>query len=113
MTSPEARASSDVHADGDGPLWAAILASGIGAFAMGFVVILNEAGVFVAPSLYGPSGGVSGRTTVAVVVWLVAWAVLHRRWRSRSVGARRIRVVTLLLIGLGLVGAFPPVWSIF
>ena len=113
MTTPDPRSAEVAAADGDGPLWAAILASGIGAFAMGLVVILNEAGIYGAPSLYGPSGGVSGRTTIAVIVWLVAWGVLHRRWRSRRVGARRIRFVTLLLIGLGLVGAFPPVWSIF
>jgi hypothetical protein len=97
----------------NGSVWAAILASGIGAFALGLVVLLNEAGVFAAPSLYGPSGGVSGRTTIAVVVWLVAWAVLHSRWKHRRVEARRIRAVTLLLIALGLVATFPPVWSVF
>ena len=113
MATPDPRSSAEAAAGGDGPLWAAILASGIGAFAMGFVVILNEAGIFAAPSLYGPSGGVSGRTTIAVIVWLVAWAVLHRRWRNRSVGARRVRAITLLLIGLGLVASFPPVWAIF
>ena len=113
MVTSDPRPSSDAAVDGDGTLWAAILASGIGAFTMGLVVILNEAGVYAAPSLYGPSGGVSGRTTIAVMVWLVAWGILHWRWRYRSVGARRIRAVTLLLIGLGLVGAFPPVWAIF
>jgi hypothetical protein len=56
---------------------------------------------------------VSGRTTIAVVVWLVAWAVLHSRWKHRRVEARRIRAVTLLLIALGLVATFPPVWSVF
>ena len=113
MATPDPRSPAEAAAGGDGPLWAAILASGIGAFAMGLVVILNEAGVYAAPSLYGPSGGVSGRTTIAVVVWLVAWAVLRWRWRDRRVEPRRIRAVTLLLIGLGLVGAFPPVWAIF
>ena len=103
----------NTESDANGSVWAAILASGIGAFAMGLVVILNEAGVFAAPSLYGPSGGVSGRTTIAVVVWLVAWVVLHSRWKDRRVDARRVRAVTLLLIGLGLVATFPPVWAVF
>jgi hypothetical protein len=99
--------------DANGSVWAAILASAIGAFAMGLVVILNEAGVFAAPSLYGPSGGVSGRTTIAVVVWLVAWAVLHSRWKDRGVDGRRVRAIALLLVGLGLVATFPPVWAVF
>lgn len=37
---------------------AAYLAAGIGAFAMGLFVILSEADVFTAPSLYAPAGGV-------------------------------------------------------
>jgi hypothetical protein len=49
-----------------------MLAAGIGAVAMGFFVILNEAGVFAAPALYGPAGGVTGRTTFATLVWLAA-----------------------------------------
>ena len=50
----------------NGATMAAILSAGIGAFAVGFVVILNEAGLFTAPALYGPAGGVSGRTTIAI-----------------------------------------------
>jgi hypothetical protein len=113
MATPDHPISAEAAADLNGSLWAAILASGVGAFAMGLVVILNEAGIFAAPSLYGPAGGVSGRTTLAVVVWLVAWAALHRRWRNRQVETPRIRALTLLLIGLGLVAAFPPLWAIF
>jgi hypothetical protein len=99
--------------EADGSVWAAILASAVGAFAMGLVVILNEAGVFAAPSLYGPAGGVSGRTTIAAVVWLVTWAVLHSRWKDRRVQGRRVRAWALALIGLGLVASFPPVWAMF
>jgi hypothetical protein len=43
--------------DVNGAAMAAILSSGIGAFAMAFFVILNEAGLFTAPTLYGPAGG--------------------------------------------------------
>ena len=97
----------------NGPLWAAILASGIGAFAVGLLVILNEAGVFEAPGLYAPAGGVSGRTTFAVVIWLIAWAALHRSWRNRDVDGGRITTIAAVLIVLGLIGTFPPVWSVF
>lgn len=96
----------------NGAALAAFVAAGIGAFAMGFFVILNEAGLFTAPALYGPAGGVSGRTTFAVAVWLIAWAVLHRRWKWRHIESRRLQAVTLLLIALGLLLTFPPVWKL-
>ena len=97
----------------NGAALAAILAGGIGAFAMGLVVILNEAGLFAAPSLYAPAGGVSGRTTIAVAIWLIAWAVLHSRWKSRQVEDRPVHAATLALIALGIVLCLPPVWKLF
>jgi hypothetical protein len=101
------------HARGsDGATLAAILAAGIGSFAVGFFVILNEAGILTAPSLYGPAGGVSGRTTLAAVTWLVAWAILHLRWRRGAPDAARVLTLTLVLVGLGLVATFPPVWRL-
>jgi hypothetical protein len=96
----------------NGPALASWLAAGIGSFAMGFVVILNEAGIFVAPSLYAPAGGVSGRTTIAVAVWLVAWGVLHARWRQRAIDPARVHAVVFLLIALGAIGTLPPVWAL-
>lgn len=97
----------------NGQALAAALAAGIGAFALGLLVIANEAGIFTAPSLYPPSGGLSGRSTFAVVAWLIAWGVLHARWRDREVAASRVLGWTLLLVGLGVVLNFPPVWGLF
>jgi len=97
----------------NGSAMAAVMAAGVGAFAVGAFVILNESGLLPAPTLYGPAGGVSGRTTMAAVTWLIAWAFLHRRWRARDVPIRRVLVATLVLIALGLLATFPPVWSIF
>jgi hypothetical protein len=97
----------------NGAALAAFLAAGIGAFTMGLVVILNEAGLFAAPSLYPPAGGVTGRTAIAVAIWLIAWAVLHRRWKDREIAPRRVNLLTLVLIGLGILLTFPPVWSLF
>lgn len=97
----------------NGAAEAAFLAAGIGALTMGTVVLLNEAGLLSVPSLYRPAGGVTGRTTLATIVWLVAWAVLHRRWKGREIEPGRIHALTLLLIALGLLGTFPPVWSLF
>lgn len=96
----------------DGPTMAAVLGAGIGALAVGLFVILHAAGLFSAPSLYGPAGGVSGRTTLAAVVWLTAWAVLHGRWKDREIAARPVFGLTLALVVLGLLATFPPVWGI-
>lgn len=96
----------------NGAAVAAFLAAGIGAFAMGVVVILNETGIFAAPSLYAPSGGVSGRTTIAVVIWAIAWGVLHAKWNGRTVEPGRVYVATLVLTGIGVLLCFPPLWGL-
>jgi hypothetical protein len=97
----------------NGPALAAVLGAAIGAFAMGLIVLLNEAGIFSVPALCAPAGGVSGRTTLAVVVWLIAWAVLHARWKDRDIGFRRVAGASLLLIALGMLGTYPPLWAVF
>lgn len=96
----------------NGVAMAAVLAGGIGAFALGLFVILNEAGIYAAPSLYGPTGGLSGRSTFAVAVWLVAWGILHARWRDRDVAGGRVLAWSLALVGLGVLMTFPPVWAL-
>jgi len=97
----------------NGGALAAVLAAGIGALAMGLFVIANEAGVFTAPSLYGPTGGLSGRSTFAVATWLIAWGILHARWRDRNVAADRVLAWALVLVSLGVAMTFPPIWGLF
>jgi hypothetical protein len=99
----------------DGASLAAVFAAGIGAFAMGLFVVLHVVGLYSAPGLYGPAGGVSGRTAFAVLVWLVAWALLHRRWRTKvpaPEGVGRVIAATVALVVLGLVATFPPLWEL-
>jgi hypothetical protein len=96
----------------NGAAMAAVLGAGIGSFAMGAFVLANEAGIYTAPALYGPAGGLSGRSTFAVAVWLVAWAVLHARWRGGAVAAGPVFVWTLVLIATAAVALFPPVWGL-
>ena len=95
-----------------GAALAAFLAAGIGAFAMGFFVILHEAGLFSAPALYAPAGGLSGRTTFATLTWLIGWAVLHGRWKNRQIELGGVRAATLVLIAVGVLLSFPPVWQL-
>lgn len=97
----------------NGAALAAFVAAGIGAFAMGLISLLNAAGVLPVPTLYAPAGGVTGRTTLAVLIWLIAWAVLHSRWKSRDLATGRSHAVAVVLTLLGILFAFPPVWALF
>lgn len=96
----------------DGASLAAVMAAGIGAFAMGFFVIIHEAGIYSAPSLHAGAGGLSGRSTFAVITWLVAWAVLHGRWKAGGPGSATVLRWTLILAVIGVVLCFPPVWGL-
>jgi hypothetical protein len=113
MTTGSRQVEAEREEASNGAALASFLGAGIGAFAMGFFVLINEAGIFVAPSLYGPSGGVSGRTTFAAAAWLIAWFVLHSRWKGRRIESWRVHAVTFVLMGLGILGTFPPVWGLF
>ena len=95
----------------NGPGAAAILSAGIGCFLVGFFFLLAEASP-VAKSFftfYKPTGALSGKTTVAVVVWLLVWFILARAWRRRNVSMWWVNVVAFSLLALSLLLTFPPV----
>ena len=107
-----ARSQLPALAGTNGAAMAAVLGAGIGSLAMGAVVLLNEVGLFAVPALYGPAGGVTGRTTFAAIVWLLAWGVLHARWRSREVAHGPVFAWTVALVALAILATFPPVWGL-
>lgn len=92
---------------------AALLAAGVGCFALGLVTIVAEknSGIDAALRFYGPTGDISGITTVAAVCWLLAWVGLHVQWRRREVPLGKAFAVALVFIALGLGGTFPPVYQ--
>lgn len=96
----------------NGSAMAAFMGVGVGSFAMGVLVILNEAGIFAAPPLYAPAGGVTGRTTLATIAWLIGWGLLHYRWKGREIAPARVFPITLVLIALGILATFPPLWKL-
>ncbi|HZA00050.1 MAG TPA: hypothetical protein VE575_14920, partial [Acidimicrobiales bacterium] len=63
----------------EGPIAAAILAGGVGCLALGVLTTLAEASTAIHDwlELSSDVGPLAGMTVVAVIVWLVAWAVLH------------------------------------
>lgn len=97
----------------NGAALAAFLGAGIGALGLGLVVFLNELGAFEVPAIYAPSGGVTGRTAAGVVIWIVAWAVLHGRWKDRRMESSGLFALSLVLVAAGVLLCFPPLWHLF
>jgi hypothetical protein len=99
----------------EGAISAAILATGVGATALGVVTVLAEASTTVKDALAWSTavGPLSGKTAVAVIVWLLSWVVLHIVLRNRSTETGRTLTITLVLIALGVLGTFPPFFQLF
>jgi hypothetical protein len=97
----------------NGSAMAAFMGGGIGAFVLGLVVFLNETGAVSLPVLYAPAGGLSTRVALGVVLWLVAWGILHSRWRNREIVPGPVYKTTTILIVLGIIATFPPFLGLF
>ncbi len=98
-----------------GPAAAAILAAAVGVFVIGLLTTLNEAvdGLSRYLNWWSPAGPLTGKTGVGVIVWLLTWAALGARYRGASVDMGRIARWSWLLILLGLLLTFPPVFERF
>ena len=99
----------------NGPAAAAILASGVGSLALGLFTTLAQAitPVGSALNLYDPVGPLSGKTTGAEVLWLVAWGFFHVLWKDQQVDFAKVFFVALIMIALGLLGTFPLFFEAF
>ena len=93
----------------NGAAAAAILAAGIGSFVLGLLTTLAAASKLLGNTLalYGPVGPLSGKTTVAVVLWLIAWVLLYVTWKNRQVNFGLVFIGTLILTALALLGTVP------
>lgn len=99
----------------NGPAAAAILAAGIGIFATGLMTTLAEAWEGLSNALIWsvPVGPLSGKTGVGVIVWLIAWAALASAYAGKDVEIAKVTRWAWLLIVLGLLLTFPPVFGLF
>jgi hypothetical protein len=97
----------------NGPAAAALLAGGIAAVVYGIIIILSEGIAAVATALnwYNPAGPLSGKTTLAVIVWLVIWAVLGNQWKDKDVDFPRMANTALILLVVGVLLTVPPVFD--
>ena len=100
----------------NGGSWAAVLAAGIGCAAVGLFTDLAEGSktVAVALTFSKPVGDLSGKTTLGIACWLIAWGLLHRSWRNRHFASpRRVAVLTAVLVFVALIAVFPPFFDLF
>jgi hypothetical protein len=115
MNTPDTIASTNVHALMNGSGAAAVLAAGIGSFALALLAVAGDKSVAIKNSLvfYKPTGVLSGVTTVAILIWIFTWGILEWRWRKRTVAAGRIIAVALSLLGVAILLTFPPIADLF
>jgi len=94
----------------NGPGAAAVLAAGIGCAAIGILDLAGDASEAIGRLLnfYNPTGTLSGVTTVAIMVWLVTWFALNRRWHTRTVAMAKINLAAFALVAIGFLLTFPP-----
>lgn len=99
----------------DGPFAAALLATGIGCFLLGLLTTLAEVsgGFRMLLNFYNPVGPLSGKTTYAVVLYAISWAVLHYVWKGRDNMVRLVLRPFVVLTLLGLLGTFPIFFELF
>jgi hypothetical protein len=90
---------------------AAIMAVGVGSFALGVFTLSGDAVPAAANffNIWKPTGPLSGVTALTIAVWLLTWFFLSRSWAARDVNLKRVNWGTAAMIIAGLLLTFPPV----
>jgi hypothetical protein len=96
-----------------GPAAAVVLAAGLASFVLGLLSVLTalSPSVSSALTLSDRVGDLSGLTTAVAVVFFAAWGVLAITWRRADPSLVRVAAASGVLIGLGLLGTFPPFFN--
>jgi hypothetical protein len=101
----------------NGPVSAALLAGGIGSAAMGLITLvyeINDKSAFAKSMTWNKGvGGLSGKSGWAIIIFFIAWAILHYVWKDKETDFARISSIAIALLVVGLLGTFPPVWELF
>jgi len=97
----------------NGPAVAALLAGAAGVFVLGLNTFLAAAAVGVANwfNFQNRVGPLSGKTTMAGVAWVVAWALLSLVFWKRNVRIEWVTALTVALIVVGFLLMFPPIFD--
>lgn len=114
-------ASTDTDTKPNGPVAAAFVAAGIASLVLGIFVVLNEMSSDISSFLqfdknFGLGSGVgplSGKVALAVIAYVISWVILHLRFRDQEVDFRKAFIASLVLVGLGFLLTFPPLFQAF
>jgi hypothetical protein len=92
-----------------------VLAAGLASFTLGLLSVLTAVSTSVSDALTLSEGvgDLSGLTTAATIIFFAAWAVLVVVWGNANPPLGRVAAVAAILIGLGLLGTFPPFFNLF
>lgn len=110
----QAEERHDAHA-GSGQAAAALLASGTGALTLGLLTVATQASTAVGDALsFSPKvGPLSGQAIVSAIVFFATWKGLGFLLRAREVRPKRVYIASAVMVGLGLLLTFPPVYQLF
>ena len=99
----------------NGPVAAALLAGGLGAAALGLLTTISENCKPMGDALnwWKPAGALTGKAGLAVAVFFISWVVLHFVFRGKNITFGRVAVLAVILLGIGLLGTFPPFFELF
>jgi hypothetical protein len=94
---------------------AAILSAGIGSFTLAALAIAADksSGIKSALIFYKPTGQLSGVTTLAILIWLVVWAILDFRWKKKTIALTKTNRIAFVLMILSFLLTFPPIADLF
>jgi len=118
MTTSVKTTKTAVHDDAavtTGPAAAALISSGIGTLVIGLMTtgaVLSE-GLKNFLNWSNPVGPLSGKTGLGILAWLISWGVMHSMWKDKDSNLEKAFMATLILIGLGLLLTFPPIFEAF
>lgn len=106
-----------------GSALAAVLSASLGLLALAVAQVMSEmstafkAAMQSLGNLWMPGaagiGPYSGKETVALLVWLGSWALLHAVWKRRELPVGRIGTLALVLVGIATTLVWPPITELF
>ncbi|MBL8116537.1 MAG: hypothetical protein JNJ78_03335 [Anaerolineae bacterium] len=99
----------------DRAMGASMIASGIGSLVLGIAIVLAEVNADIKTFLTWNTGvgALSGKTGVSIIAFVISWVVLHYAFQRKAISLTTSFVVTLVLVVLGLLLTFPPVFMSF